>query len=686
MRRTVRPGIILAAVLATAALSAQQPQQPTFRGGTNVVRVDLYATQNDKMVDDLKQSEVEVLEDGVKQTIESFERVVVRPPVAQELRAEPNNVNESRQMAADARARIFVIFLDTYHTRFEDAARLRTALQEFIDRVVGQEDLIGLMTPEMAATDVTLGRRTTVMSRLLDTSTWGRRGRLADFDPIEEMYGVCYGSEAPPIAPEMIARRREKLALDALDDLVTHLGGLREERKAVLAVTEGWVEFGPNPTLSRMLQADQGRIPGPPGGITGRGTTRESGRVDTGVNRDQCNADRLALANLDHKDRLIRTAQRANRVNVSFYPVGAQGLDAGVTAEAPPQTTTNRAGLAPTIGQQIGSDVRNRQNGLRLLAEMTDGVAIVNTNNVAPLLRRVVDDLSAYYLLSYSSTNAKLDGKFRSISVKVARPGVQTRARRGYLALRPEEVPTTLTGDAVAPSLSPGQSSVLAALNAMAFNPRAELRLRASAYAAAGQNAFVLVGTLDDAARRQPEWARGGTADVTVRGSDGSTVLTSNVTIAADGGFALPVPESGGQLVPGDYTIRVRAKGGTGATINETARVVIAAESPAIGEAVVWRRRPATGTVYLRTADPRASRTDRLRFEFATSEAAAPSAMLLDRMGQPMSVPLQVSAREEAGVKWIVVEVALAPFAAGDYAVEVKAGDATRTTAFRVVP
>jgi hypothetical protein len=51
-----------------------------------------------------------------------------------------------------------------------------------------------------------------------------------------------------------------------------------------------------------------------------------------------------------------------------------------------------------------------------------------------------------------------------------------------------------------------------------------------------------------------------------------------------------------------------------------------------------------------------------------------------------MSVPLQVSAREEAGVKWIVVEVALAPFAAGDYAVEVKAGDATRTTAFRVVP
>src|SRR6185295_797876 len=106
-----------------------------------------------------------------------------------------------------------------------------------------------------------------------------------------------------------------------------------------------------------------------------------------------------------------------------------------------------------------------RIQGLRYLAEMTDGVAIVNTNNVAPLLRRVVDDLSAYYLLTYSSTNSKLDGKFRSISVKVSRPGVQTRSRRGYLALRPEEVPSTSSGAGAAPALSAAQSGVLAALS-----------------------------------------------------------------------------------------------------------------------------------------------------------------------------------------------------------------------------
>lgn len=679
MRRAPRLRLTLAAALGAVALtSAQQPQQPTFRGGTNVVRVDLYATRDGGgTVDDLTANEVELTEDGVKQTIESFERVVVRPPVSQELRAEPNSVPESRQLAADPRARIFVIFIDTYHTGFGNSARMRKPLLQFLDRVVGQDDLVGLMSPEMSAADVTLGRRTTVISRLLNDNTWGRRARIADNDPIEEMYEACFTLDDPAIAREMKARRREMLAFDALDDLVVHLGGLRDERKAVLAVSEGWLQYGPNQALARMLKNDEGRLPQPPG-IVDRGTSRQR-ETTLGVDRDKCNADRMALAQIDHRERLQRMAEDANRVNVTFYPVGAQGLavfDSDIGPDPPPPP------------QQDAANLRNRIQGLRLLADMTDGVAIVNTNNVNALLRKVVDDMSSYYLLTYSATNAKLDGRFRSIGLRVSRPGVQTRYRRGYRALTARELPATITGAGAAPTMPAAQSAVLAALNAMAFNPRAELRLRASAYAlpaAGGQGAFWLVGTLDDAARRLPEWAKGGTADVAVRAADGRTVLTAAVPLGADGGFAVPVPEAGA-LAPGDYAIRVRAKGGAGATIDETARLTIGSEPPPIGDAVVWRRRPATGPAFFRTADPRASRTDRLRFEFATTTAAEPAAVLLDRTGKPMAVPLQVSAREEGGVRWLVVETALNPLAPGDYAVEVKAGDSTRTTAFRVVP
>jgi VWFA-related protein len=677
MRRIVRTALTLVALFA-ASLAAQD--RPTFRGGANLVRVDLFAMRDGRVVEDLKADEVEVLEDGVKQTIDSFERVAVRPPVSQELRAEPNGVRESREMAADPRARIFVIFLDTYHTRFENSARMRGALLQFIDRVVGQDDFVGLMTPEMAATDVTLGRRTTVVSRLLNENSWGRRGRLADNDPIEDVWEACYTLDDPRIAPEMKARRREKLSLDALEDLVVHLGGLRDERKAVLAVTEGWLQYGPNSALARQLKSDEGRLPDPPS-IVGRGTTRQSDRTTGGADRDTCNADRTALANIDHTVRLQEMTERANRFNVSFYPVGAAGL-AVFDSDIGPEP--------PLPLQQDAGNLRTRENGLRLLAEQTDGVAIVNTNNVTALLRKVVDDLSSYYLLGYSSTNTKLDGRYRRITVRISRPGVEVRARRGYRALTAGELSgVAAPAGATAAATPPAASAVLAAVNAMAFNPRAELRLRASTWTpAAGQGAFWLVGTLDDATRRGAEWTGGGTADVAVRSGDGRTVLSKAVTFTgADGGFAVRVPEDGG-LAPGEYTVRVRAKGGAGATIDETARVTIPGALPVLGDPVVWRRRPATGAAFLRTADPRASRTDRLRLEMATAVATAgePAATLLDRTGKPIPVPLQVSTRDENGVRWVVVETAVAPLAPGDYAIEVKLGDATRTTAFRVVP
>jgi len=227
-------------VAATAA--QQQPQQPTFRAGANYVRVDMYATEDGQPVGDIKADEIDLREDGVPQNIETFEHVVVRAAGPQETRIEPNTVAESRQMAADARARVFVIFLDTYHTQLGSSARMRLPLTRFLDRVLGPDDLVALMTPEMSATDLTFARKTTVISNIMQEEWWGRRARLTDRDPKEEIYEACYGvsTSSNSIASEMMARRREKLTLDALEDLVVHLRGLREERKAVITVTAGW--------------------------------------------------------------------------------------------------------------------------------------------------------------------------------------------------------------------------------------------------------------------------------------------------------------------------------------------------------------------------------------------------------------------------------------------------------------
>ncbi len=78
--------------------------------------------------------------------------------------------------------------------------------------------------------------------------------------------------------------------------------------------------------------------------------------------------------------------------------------------------------------------MRSRVESLRTLADNTDGLAVVDTNDLDKGFQRIVDDMTSYYLLGYYSTNTKLDGKVRKIKVRVKRNGVDVRARRSYRA------------------------------------------------------------------------------------------------------------------------------------------------------------------------------------------------------------------------------------------------------------
>jgi hypothetical protein len=106
---------------------------------------------------------------------------------------------------------------------------------------------------------------------------------------------------------------------------------------------------------------------------------------------------------------------RANRANVSIYPIDPRGL------------------AAPARVEQQDA-LKHLRETMRDLASSTDGFPVFDTNDFTTGVRRIVDDMSSYYLLGYYSTNAKLDGRFRKITVRVKRPGVSVRARNGYLA------------------------------------------------------------------------------------------------------------------------------------------------------------------------------------------------------------------------------------------------------------
>jgi VWFA-related protein len=433
----------LVAVAAAAVAAVQEPRQPTFRLEANYVRVDMYAMQGDRAVEDLRPDEIDLLEDGVPQKIQAFEHVKIQPSIAPDLRRDPASPSETRSMAQDPRARVLVVFLDTLHVQLDGSHAMRQPLINLLEKTVGDDDLVALMHPRMSARDVALGRKATVLTRLLDRNwAWGERARNMPLDPVEEQWFRCYGMSDR--FEEMRARRREIMTLDALSDLVTHLRGLREERKAVLLVTEGWQLVGENRTLAEPAKGE----PPPPGpgtfvGPTGKIQSSDPRQQDGG-SKAACDAARIELALTDNRRRLQDLGGEANRANVTFYTVYPRGLQ---LSDAPLATLRSAAGVESSMRR-----LSNGLNQLRELATNTDGLSIVNTNDIEGAMRRIVADLTSYYLLGYYTTNTKADGRFRSITVRVRRPGVQVRARRGYRALTPEEAETLRAASSATPA------------------------------------------------------------------------------------------------------------------------------------------------------------------------------------------------------------------------------------------
>ena len=171
-----------------------------------------------------------------------------------------------------------------------------------------------------------------------------------------------------------------------------HLGTLREERKAVLTISDGWQLFTASRTLGepdddKSSRTDRFRRSGDRGSVQGSPATP--------VMRVECEADRRRLAMVDNSQHLRDLTEGANRANVSFY-----GLYA-------PEVTVPVEGASRAVPQ---IERAARLDSLRLLADGTDGLAVLKRTALDEALVRIVADESSYYLVTYRSTNAKLDG------------------------------------------------------------------------------------------------------------------------------------------------------------------------------------------------------------------------------------------------------------------------------------
>ena len=564
-------------------------------------------------------------------------------------------------MAETTKGRIFVIFLDKYFVNLSGSHDIRRPLVNFLNRLLGPDDMFAVMTPDMSAADLSFARKTgTVEDNLRRFWFWGQKDDniLAD-DPTEREVQECYGDSRMPATAtnELVQRRREKKVIDALTDLTIYLRGVREGRKAVITVTGGWLLFRENKDLNTDPKTGMPKpIPVPPTGITTDGKiTTDTSVENLGYSKSKCERDRFWLSTIDDRRDLYALFDLANRNNVSFYPINPMGLEASNRpidqdrlVERPNgtlldprsvQTKGEQDATAPRLTTP-SSLVEARIENLRELAASTDGIAVVDTNDLDRGMTRIAADLSSYYLLGYASTNAKLDGKFRKITVRVKRAGVDVRARRGYRAPTRKEVEEGATAEAPAtPGSSPGSASAGDPGGARGAGSRSSGRAAEDVGERGPELAASRTGgscaELDSSLFRQPEWAGGAVADI--------AVFTPDETSAREQARRHHVRSARHRRRPRAScppTARrcARRSRRRAAACHTPTRFTRRGHRPDVRCCRDADRPPACATC--RRPLPQFGRTERVRIDVPVgADTTAAAAEILDRAGKPINVP-----------------------------------------------
>jgi VWFA-related protein len=117
-------------------------------------------------------------------------------------------------------------------------------------------------------------------------------------------------------------------------------------------------------------------------------------------------------------------ARSANANGITLYTLHAGGLVGYNESSA-----ENSEPISPAVQQAALS---NSTDSLRLMADLTGGLAVVGTNNFSGAFERIAQDLSSYYSLGYRSGTERVDRQ-RSIEVKTRNRQYVVRSRRSFV-------------------------------------------------------------------------------------------------------------------------------------------------------------------------------------------------------------------------------------------------------------
>jgi VWFA-related protein len=398
------------------AQPAQAGDQPTFKLQVDLVTSDVIPhDEKGNFVSDLTKNEFEIYEDGVKQDITSMTvshggritNVLAPPPPAI---ASEGLILPPTRPVSDVSGRVFVFFVDDLHFQFGSTSRVREIFKKISKTLIHDGDLFGIVSSGPSSIEVQM----TYDKRRLDEAINKMTG--AELKP-EEIINQSTNSDGAPAE----VRYRAHVAFSTVNELLQNLDKIHDRRKALIYVSDGY-DFNPfeearlglmDPS-SPFLQNQERQAINQENKYNGQDPQTDPNLTSPGANGEFSDAELTSeLADL---------TRTANRSNVSMYTIDPRGL-VGPLSDLDQEVDP----------QQWQAFVQKSQDSLRVLADDTGGIAIVNQNDFDKALKRIDADTSDYYVLGYYSSNPDPTQRRRKVDVRVTRPNVTVWSRKEYI-------------------------------------------------------------------------------------------------------------------------------------------------------------------------------------------------------------------------------------------------------------
>ena len=396
---SARRFVLLTGVLAaTALLSAQQP---TFQSGVRLVNVTVIAHDlSGRTVTNLAASDFHVFEDGKEQQIEVFAIETDRPVQTASAPLPPAptpapSIFTNRQPTREGGG-VTVVLFDRLNSSFEDQKHARDQILKLLakaqprdhialyvlesDTITVLHDFTSDASRLIAVLNRYLGNTSVELARSEEKAPDFARTGIAALDAETE----AWLNRSQQMVSEIFLRRRAQLTTDALEGIANHLAGVPGRKNLI------WVSAA----FPLVFDTDHGPL--------------------------------IMNKPVDRATRAINSA------DIAVYPVDIRGLIPALNPTTATASVSKGATASPLFTTM--ANTHPNQDTMRTIAQATGGRVFLNTNAIGESIRRAIDDSRVSYVLGYRSSSPANDNRFRNITVKVDRNGVELRHRKGYLA------------------------------------------------------------------------------------------------------------------------------------------------------------------------------------------------------------------------------------------------------------